>query len=163
MADRNGSARYETIQNNFSLLSRRFEDELAQVCRQEQLSLLPYSPIAGGVLSGKYADGAWPKGARFSDYREGDPRTKSMTGRFLNERSLAATARYAEIARECGLSPVTFAVAWTLTRDFVGSTIFGVTSVEQLDEHLAAAETEIPADALAAVDAIAREIRYPME
>ena len=163
MADRNGSARYETIQNNFSLLSRRFEDELAQVCRQEQLSLLPYSPIAGGVLSGKYADGAWPKGARFSDYREGDPRTKSMTRRFLNERSLAATARYAEIARECGLSPVTFAVAWTLTRDFVGSTIFGVTSVDQLDEHRAAAETEIPADALAAVDAIAREIRYPME
>ncbi len=163
MADRNGSARYETIQNNFSLLSRRFEDELAQVCRRERLSLLPYSPIAGGVLSGKYADGAWPKGARFSDYREGDQRTKSMTRRFLNERTLAATARYAEIARECGLSPVTFAVAWTLTRDFVGSTIFGVTSVDQLDEHLAAAETEIPADALAAVDALAREIRYPME
>ena len=163
MSDRNGSARYETIQNNFSLLSRRFEDELAQVCRQERLSLLPYSPIAGGVLSGKYADGAWPAGARFTDYGEGDPRTRSMTRRFVNERTLAATARYAEIARECGLSPVTFAVAWTLTRKFVGSTIFGVTGVDQLDEHLAAAETEIPADALAAVDAVAREIRYPME
>ena len=66
-----GSARYETIQNNFSLLNRRFEDELAEVCRREQVSLLPYSPIAGGVLSGKYQDGARPGGRALQHLREG--------------------------------------------------------------------------------------------
>jgi aryl-alcohol dehydrogenase-like predicted oxidoreductase len=163
MADRDGLARYETIQNNYSILSRRFEDELARVCRSEKLSLLPYSPIGGGVLSGKYQDGAWPEGARFSQYREGDSRTTTMTQRFVNERTLATAARVGEIAAECGLSPVTFSVAWTLTRDFVGSTIIGVTTLEQLDEHLQAADVELPAEALAAVDALAREIRHPME
>ncbi len=115
------------------------------------------------MLSGKYQDGAWPDGARFSLYREHSPRTKVMTSRFVNERTLATTARVAEIARDCGISPVTFAVAWTLTRDFVGSTIIGVTSPEQLDDHLAAAEVKLPAEALAACDRLAKEIRYPME
>jgi aryl-alcohol dehydrogenase-like predicted oxidoreductase len=85
-----------------------------------------------------------------------------MTGRFVNDRTLATAARVAEIAGDCGLSPVTFAVAWTLTRDFVASTIVGVTSVEQLGEHLAAADAKIPTDALAAVDALSKEIRHPM-
>src|SRR3546814_1355367 len=62
-----GGARYHTIQNNFSLNNRRFEDELAQVCRQEGVSLIPYSPLAGGVLSGKYQGGATPEGARRSE------------------------------------------------------------------------------------------------
>jgi aryl-alcohol dehydrogenase-like predicted oxidoreductase len=163
LADREGLPRYETIQNNYGILSRRFEGELAQVCREEQVSLLPYSPIGGGVLSGKYHGGKWPEGARFSRYREGDRRTQSMTQRFVNERTLATQARIAEIAADCGLSPVTFAVAWTLRRDFVASTIVGVTSLEQLAEHLAAAEAEIPADAMSAVDRLSKEIRYPME
>lgn len=162
MADRHATVRFETIQNHFSLLERRFEAELEAVCRGEGISLLPYSPIAGGVLSGKYADGAWPEGARFTRYREHSARTQTMTRRFVNERTLAATARYAEVARECGLQPVTFAVAWTLTRDFVGSTIVGVTSVAQLREHLAAADATLPRDALAACDRIAKEIRDPM-
>jgi aryl-alcohol dehydrogenase-like predicted oxidoreductase len=163
MADREGTARYETIQNNYSLISRRFEDELAVLCRREQVSLLAYSPIAGGVLSGKYLDGAWPAGARFSGYRGGPPRNRAMTERFVNERTLASTARFAEVARECGLSPVTFALAWVLTRDFLGSAIIGVTRAEQLAEHLAAVEAKLPPEALAAVDRISKEIRYPME
>jgi aryl-alcohol dehydrogenase-like predicted oxidoreductase len=162
MADRHGTVRYETIQNNFGLLNRRFEDELAAVCRQEQLSLLPYSPIGAGVLSGKYQGGAWPEGARFSRYRAGDARTQAMTGRFVNDTTLSVTERVLKIAADCGLSPVTFAVAWTLTKDFVGSTIIGVTHDDQLDEHLAAAEATLPADALAACDQLSREIRYPL-
>ena len=162
MSDRLGLARYETIQNNFSLLNRRFEDELAEACRREQVSLLPYSPIAGGVLSGKYQDGAWPAGARFSRYREGGPRTEAMTRRFVNERTLEATARYAEVARECGLALPTLATAWTLTRDFVASTIIGATHPSQLDETLKAAEVSLSAEALARCDRISREILYPM-
>jgi aryl-alcohol dehydrogenase-like predicted oxidoreductase len=61
-----GVARYETIQNNFSILNTRFMDQLAQVCKEEGVSLLPYSPLAGGVVSGKYLGGATPDGARFS-------------------------------------------------------------------------------------------------
>jgi len=162
-ADRLGTARYHTIQNNFSLLSRRFEDELADACRREKISLLPYSPIAGGVLSGKYQNGAWPAEGRFSVYRNHNPRTQHMTKRYVNERTLAATERLSALAADCGMSLVTFSVAWTLTRDFVGSTLIGVTQVDQLDEHLAAAHAVIPDDILVACDEIGKEIRYPME
>ena len=161
-AERGGSVRYETIQNNYSLLNRRFEDELAEACRRESVSLLAYSPLAGGVLSGKYAGGAWPPGARFTRYREHSPRTQAMTARFVNEATLAATERFARVASDCGLSLPTFAIAWTLTRDFVGSTLIGATQLAQLDALLAAADAKLPADALAAVDQISREIRYPM-
>jgi len=162
VSDKNGFARHETIQNNFSLLNRRFEDELAEVCRREQVSLLAYSPLAGGVLSGKYQGGAWPTPARFTWYNEYSPRTKAMTGRFLNERTLAATERFRQVAAECGMSLVTFAIAWTLTRDFLGSTLIGATHPDQLDDLLAAADAKLPPEALVAVDKISREIRYPM-
>ncbi len=162
-ADILSSVRYETIQNNFSLINRRFEDELAAVCLSEGISLLPYSPIGGGVLSGKYAGGAWPEGARFSTYRHDERRGGRMTARFVNEATLATASRVEALAHECGTSAVAFSVAWTLTRDFVGSTIVGATDVAQMEELLAGAEFRIPADALAACDAITREIRYPME
>lgn len=154
--------RYETIQNNFSLLNRRFEDELANLCRREGVSCLPYSPIGGGVLSGKYQGGAWPEGARFSLYRNGGQRGETMTRRFINDKTLATTERIAALAAECGMSPVTFAVAWTLSRDFVASTIIGATRPEQLDDSLKAAEVTIPAEALQAVDKLTRELMYPL-
>jgi aryl-alcohol dehydrogenase-like predicted oxidoreductase len=161
-ADRAGTVRHESIQNNFSLLNRRFEDELAQVCRAEDVSLLAYSPIGAGVLSGKYADGAWPAGARFSFYREHSSRTRSMATRFVTPETLAVTARVHEIARDCDLAPVTFAIAWVLTHDFLGSALIGVTSREQLGDHLAAAQATLPREALTAVDALSREFRYPL-
>ncbi len=161
-SDLKSLVRYETIQNNFSLLHRRFEDELAEVCRQEKVSLLPYSPIAGGVLSGKYQNDTWPEGARFSAYRGASSRTSTMTRRFVNERTLASTARYIDIAREAGMSVTTLATAWTLSHDFVGSTIIGATKVEQLDDTLAAAEVTLSGDVLKACDKVHREILYPM-
>jgi len=154
--------RYETIQNNFSLVNRRFEDELKTVCRTESVSLLPYSPLAGGVLSGKYQGGKWPEGARFSMYRHGGKRGETMTRRFVNEKTLATVERVAKLAAECDMSLSTFAIAWTLTRDFVGSTIVGATRLEQLDELLRASAVKIPDAALAACDEITREILYPM-
>ena len=162
MSDAHGLVRYETIQNNFSLLNRRFEDELAAVCRAEQVSLLAYSPIAGGVLSGKYAGGQWPDGARFSQYRAGEPRTRIMTDRFVNARTLAAQERFAAIAKDAGMSVVTLGVAWTLAKDFVGSSLVGATSLAQMPELLAAADAKLGADVLAACDAVSREIPYPM-
>ncbi|MBI4516806.1 MAG: aldo/keto reductase [Deltaproteobacteria bacterium] len=161
-SDVHGLARFETIQNNFSLLHRRFEDEIAEVCRREQVSLLAYSPIAGGVLSGKYQNGARPKGARFSTYAEGNPRSQSMARRFVNEQTLAATARFGEIAAAGGMPVATLATAWTLTHSFVGATLIGATRVEQLSETLAAAEVTLTADVLEQCNKVCKEIRYPM-
>jgi len=161
-SDRNGCARYETIQNNFSLLNRRFEDELAEVCRREQVSLLPYSPIAGGVLSGKYQGGAWPEGARFSRYRSDKMRGAAMTARFINERSLAAVDAFARVAADAGHALATLATAWTLSHDFVGSTLIGATRVGQLDDTLAAAGVTLGEDVLVACNAVSREILYPL-
>jgi aryl-alcohol dehydrogenase-like predicted oxidoreductase len=161
-SDRNGLARYETIQNNFSLCHRRFEDELAEVCRRESVSLLPYSPLAGGVLSGKYQDGALPAGARFTAYAKGNPRSQKMATRFVNERTLASTARFTRIAAAAGMPVATLAIAWSLAHDFVGSTIIGATEVAQLTDTLAAADVTLSADVLKACDEVSREIRYPM-
>jgi aryl-alcohol dehydrogenase-like predicted oxidoreductase len=161
-ADRTGSLRYQTIQNHYSLLNRRFEDELATVCQREDVSLLAYSPIAGGVLSGKYQGGQWPEGARFTVYKDDSPRTQAMTRRFLSEQALATTERVHEIARSCDMHPITFSVAWTLSKKFVGSTIIGVSHADQLDVMLAAAEARIPDEALQLCDVLSREIRYPL-
>ena len=109
VSEQRGLARFETIQNNHSLNNRRFEDDLAQVCRQEGVSSIPYSPLAGGVLSGKYNGGATPDGARFSNYLKLGGRQAVMAKRFVNDKSLAATERFGAIAQEAGMSLVTMA------------------------------------------------------
>jgi aryl-alcohol dehydrogenase-like predicted oxidoreductase len=162
VAEMNGFARYETIQNNFSLNNRRFEDELAQACRQEQVSLIPYSPLGGGVLSGKYNGEVWPAGARFSSYRDAGARQAAMVKRFVNDKTLASTARFKAIADAAGLSLVTLATAWSKQHDFVASTIVGVTTPEQLPDILAAADLTLDREVMKQIDAVTREILYPM-
>ncbi|MGD8417649.1 MAG: aldo/keto reductase [Pseudomonadales bacterium] len=162
VSDALGIARYETIQNNFSLNNRRFEDELAQACRQEQVSLIPYSPLAGGVLSGKYNDGARPEGARFTRYLSLGGRQAVMAQRFVNEASLASTAEFMKIAAEAGMAPVTLATAWSKQHDFVASTIVGATRTDQLDDIFAAADVTLSEEVLKRIDEVSREYRYPM-
>ena len=158
-SEMNGLVRYDTVQNNFSMLNRRCESELAQVCRQEGVSLLPFSPLAGGVLCGKYQGGAMPDGARFTDYlKHGGERQKAMAARFVNDRTLAATARFMEIADGLGISVTTLATAWSKQHDFVASTIIGATCVEHLDETLAAADVVLDAETLERIDQVEREI-----
>ena len=162
-SERLGVARYQTIQNNFSINNRRFEDELAQVCREEGVSLIPYSPLAGGVLSGKYQDGARPEGARFTRYMDmTDARQAAMAMRFAGPRALESTAKILEIAKEAGMSPVTLATAWSKQHDFVASTIVGVSSVEQCAEIFAATDLVLPADVMKAIHKVTKEILYPM-
>ena len=162
VSETHGLARYETIQNNFSLNNRRFEDELAQVCLQEGVSLIPYSPLAGGVLSGKYNGGARPEGARFSDYFDMGGRQAAMARRFINDKSLASTERFMAIGAKAGLSPVTLATAWSMQPKFVASTIVGATREEQLDDILAAADVTLSQETLDEIDAVSREFMYPM-
>lgn len=162
-SEANGLTRYDTIQNNFSLLHRRFEDEVAEVCRREKVSLLPYSPLAGGVISGKYNDGQTPEGARFSYYlRKGEPRQRAMAERFVNEKSLQTTARMIEIAKEADMDVVTLATAWSKQHDYVASTIVGASHEDQLDAILAAADLTLSDEVLRKLDQVSAEIMYPM-
>ena len=85
-----------------------------------------------------------------------------MTKRFINDKTLATTERISKLAAELTLAPVTFAVAWTLSHDFVASSIIGATRAEQLDEILAAAEVKLSPEVLGRVDEITRELLYPM-
>ncbi|MEC9191253.1 MAG: aldo/keto reductase [Pseudomonadota bacterium] len=163
VADYEGWSRFQSIQNNFSLLNRRFMDELANVCRQEQVSLLPYSPLGGGVLSGKYNLGEVPQNSRFADYRQsGETRQRAMADRFLNEGTLASTEHYLEIAGAAGLAPVTLATAWSMQHDFVASTIIGARTAEQLEDSLAALDVTLDDEVLRQCDAVHKQILYPM-
>ena len=161
-ADKHHVDRYETVQNNFSLINRRCESELAQCLRQEKMSLLPYSPLGGGVLTGKYQNGA-PEGARFTAYlKEGNERQKQMATRFVNERTLETTRRLAEIAQSIGTTVAALSVAWSRQHDFVASTIIGATSVAQLNESLAAIDLILDQETLQRIDQIDAEIPSPM-
>ena len=158
-----GISRFESIQNNFSLNNPRFLDELAEVCKKEQISLLPYSPIAGGVLSGKYNGKFYPDIARFSEYLKSDnPRVQGQATRFVNEKTLNATQKYIQIARELNISPVTLAVAYSKQLDFVASTIIGARTAEQLDESFAAFDVNLSDETMDKIKKIQLEIMYPM-
>ncbi len=155
-------ARFESIQNNFSLLNRRFLDELSTLCKREQISLLPYSPLGGGVLSGKYNQNPHANG-RFSGYANStDKRQRLMAQRFLNDRTMLSTQKYLKIAQENDLHPVTMATAWSKQFDFVASTIIGATTPEQLDATLAAMDLTLSDEILKACDKVHSEILYPM-
>ena len=163
ISDYEGWSRFESIQNNFSLLNRRFFDELANVCRREQVSLLPYSPIGGGVLSGKYNDGKFPAGTRFGEYHsDPSPRQQAMAQRFVNDGTLASTGKYLEIARQAGMSPVTLATAWSMHFDFVASTIIGARTADQLEEVFAALDVRLDEELLKSCDEVHEQIPYPM-
>lgn len=162
VAEYEGFARFQSIQNNFSLLNRRFLDELAEVCRREHVSLLPYSPIGGGVLSGKYNQPEVPKNSRFVEYSDADARQRAMASRFVNEGTLASTAKYMEIAKEAGMSPVTLATAWSMNFDFVASTIIGARTADQLKDSLAALDVKLSDETMKQCDEVHKQILYPM-
>lgn len=156
-------ARFESIQNNFSLLNPRFHDELANVCRREKISLLPYSPIGGGVLSGKYNGGFYPEDSRFGIYMKNkSKRVQAMANRFVNDKTLEATSRYMKLADEYGVSPVTLAVAYSMHFDFVASTIIGARVLSQLDDSFAAFDFKIDNELMGKIEEIQKDILYPM-
>ncbi len=157
------TARYDTVQNNFSLINRRCESELAQVCRRENVSLLPFSPLGGGMLTGKYNDGL-PPGGRFTDYlATGGPRQKSMAQRFVNPRTIETARRLTQIAKDVGITLTAMAVAWSRQHDFVASTIIGATTVQQLSESLQARDLILDTETLKRIDQVDEEIPCAMK
>ena len=141
-----------SIQNAYSLLNRMFDGELAEASFREKVPLLAYSPLAMGMLSGKYAGGAMPPRARlalFADFGE----------RYKRELARAAAEDYGRLAQSRGLSAVEMALAFVRTRWFVASTIVGATDLAQLKQNIDSVKVELDAETLAGIDAIHR--RYP--
>ena len=161
-SEHKGYARFESIQNNFSLLNRRFLDELSTLCEKEQVSLLPYSPLGGGVLSGKYNQPNNTQGRFVSYMKSPNARQRLIADRFANDKALASVQKYLKIAAEANLDPVTMATAWSKQFSFVASTIIGATTPDQLDATLAAMDLELSDEVLKACDKVHAEILYPM-
>ncbi|TDV69951.1 NADP(H)-dependent aldo-keto reductase [Pseudomonas sp. LP_7_YM] len=152
-SDAHGLGRPVSIQNPYNLLNRSFEVGLAEVALREQCGLLAYSPLAFGLLSGKYANGARPAKGRLSLY--------SRFTRYFNPQSEAACARYVALAREHGLDPAQMALAFVTGRPFVTSNIIGATTLEQLDSNIAGAQQVLCEEVLAAIEAIHKDQPNP--
>jgi aryl-alcohol dehydrogenase-like predicted oxidoreductase len=145
-AEAKGMARVQSIQNAYSLLNRTYEVALAEVSLREQVSLLAYSPLAQGYLSGKYLDGARPPGARSTLFNRGQ--------RYENPTAEAAIRKYLALAREFGLDPAQMALAFVNSRPFVTSSIIGATKMEQLRTDIASVEVTITPELEKRINAI---------
>ena len=138
--------RIACIQNPYNLLNRSFEVGLAEISDRERVSLIAYSPLAFGMLSGKYAGGARPANTRISRY--------DRFVRYTNGRGVAATEDYLEVARSFGLDPVQLAISFVLSRRYVASLLIGATTEAQLRENLAAGEATIEKRTLKAIEKV---------
>jgi aryl-alcohol dehydrogenase (NADP+) len=141
-----------TVQNTASLVSRSVEGDLAEAMFRTNMSLLPYSPLAGGMLTGKYHGHAKPPGARYTLF-------DTIGGRYRKPMVFEACDAYAVVARKHGLTLVQLALGWIRSRWYVGSTIVGATSVGQLDEDLDAFDVDLSDAAKADIAEV--ELRYP--
>ncbi|MES9943859.1 MAG: NADP(H)-dependent aldo-keto reductase [Candidatus Thiodiazotropha sp.] len=135
-----------SIQNPYNLLNRTFEIGLAEIAHREGCGLLAYSPMAFGVLSGKYLNGQQPKGARLTLFDRFD--------RYSNPQVQRATEEYVELAQQEGLNPAQMALAYVTSRPFVTSNIIGATSLAQLDENLESINTSLSKEVLQGIEAI---------
>ena len=141
-----------TIQNSYSVLSRNVDNDLAEALFREGMSLLAYSPLAAGRLSGKYRGGAKPANARFTLF-------DGMGIRFRKPIVDEAIEAYAAVAQRRGLSLVELALGYVRSRWFLGASIIGATSMAQLEEDIAAAQGELDPATLAEIAAV--QVRYP--
>lgn len=141
-----------TIQNSYSLLSRNVDNDLAEALYRENMTLLAYSPLAAGLLSGKYRGGAQPPRGRFTLF-------DTLGMRFKKPIVPEAIEAYADLARRSGITLVQLALGYVASRWYLGSSIIGATTMEQLREDIAAGQFELDAETLADIEALRG--RYP--
>lgn len=153
LAEETGLPRVASLQNEYSLLYRMHDTDMAEISHHEGVGLLAYSPLAAGILSGKYSGGAVPEPSRGAEI-------KGIGGR-LTPRAWAAADAYGELAREHGLDPVQMALAFCLTRPFMTSAIIGATAMDQLERALGAATVTLSEEVLAGIDRIHRAMPQP--
>ena len=142
-----------SVQNPYSLLNRTYEVGMAEMSLRENLPLLAYSPLAFGMLTGKYRNGAQPQGARLTLFERFQ--------RYSKPKAVEAIERYAAIAEQAGISLTTLSLAFVNSRHFLGANIIGATSIEQLRENIASIDTVLSADTLAAIEEVHSEISNP--
>jgi aryl-alcohol dehydrogenase-like predicted oxidoreductase len=154
LSEQHALPRMVSIQNEFSLLHAKDWPYLVENCVRENVAYLPWSPLAGGVLSGKYLNGQMPKGSRWTfEQRNGIFRDTPATH--------AATEKYVELAKSYDLTPSQLALAWCDQVDGVTSTIIGATSMAQLKENIAAFNLPLSKDALADIGQIFKDYPVP--
>jgi aryl-alcohol dehydrogenase-like predicted oxidoreductase len=153
LADKHGLPRVMSIQNPYNLLNRTFEIGLAEMAIREQCGLLAYSPLAFGVLTGKYMDGERPAASRLSLF--------TRFQRYTTALAETATKEYAAIAKKHGLNMAQMALAYVNSRPFVTSNIIGATTMEQLDMNVKSIDVTLAPEALSDIEAVQRSISNP--
>ena len=144
LAEKHGLPRMVSVQNEYSLLCRLYDTDMAEMTQHEQVGLLSFSPLAAGMLSGKYGPDKTPEGSRRSI-------TTDLGGR-ITDRVWPAIDAYQAVADKHGLNIVQMSMAWCLTRPFMTSAIFGATSLEQLKTILDAQDLKLSDDVLRDLD-----------
>ena len=145
-----------TVQPRYNLLFRQFERDLFPMCEAENLATLCYNPLAGGLLTGKYLNGAPPEGAT----RFGTGSTAAAyRQRYWHEREFEAVGRIMDVAQDLGLSPERLAVAWLLAQRGVTCAVLGVSRAYQLSQVLLASETKLDEQVLDQLNTITHEFR----
>ena len=151
-AEAAGLPRMASVQNEYSLLCRLFDTDMAEMAVNEDVTLLSFSPLACGLLTGKYQNGAVPQGSRLS--------INANLGGRVSDRLWPVVQAYLDLAERHGLDPVHMAMAWQRTRPFAVSAIFGATTSDQLAQILAGKDVALSDDVTAEIDALHR--RHPM-
>lgn len=146
--------RIASIQNEYSLICRHFDLDMAEVCAHEDIGLMAYSPLAAGALSGKYLDGDIPAGTRRS-------MQSSLNGRYVPQ-SEKVIEFYAGVAKKHGLNLAQMSLSFCLSRPFMMSAIIGATSMEQLKTNVASKDLVLNEDVMADIQAIYRDHPAPM-
>ena len=151
VAERIGAPKPISIQNAYNLLNRHYDGPLAEATKHEHVSLLAYSALAFGLLSGKHVNGLVPS-TRFALF-------EGFGARYRKPNVDEAVAAYTTLAREHGLTPTQLALAFVRSRWFVASTIIGATTLEQLEENLGSVQVQLSPEVLAGIEAI--HAKYP--
>src|SRR3984957_2530276 len=150
-----GWAGIASVQPRYNLLFRTFERDLLPLCREEGIGVIPYNPLAGGMLTGKHAKGAPPEGSRFTLGNAG----ARYQERYWHDREFESVEALRGVAAEAGTSMATMAVSWVLANKAITAPIIGASRPEQLADSLAAAETPMAADLKAKLDDLTHEWR----
>ena len=149
-----GLPRVVSIQNPYSLLNRSFEAGLSEIAINEEVGLLPYSPLAGGVLSGKYLNGQKPENARMTLFER-------MRTRYTNQHAENAVLEYQKIALKYDLNLTQMAINFVTKQNFVTSNIIGATSIDQLEENIDSINCELNEEVIKEIEKVHKIYTYP--
>jgi len=151
-----GVAKLVSVQPRYNLLFREMERELFPLCSEEGLAVIPYNPLAGGLLTGKHSPAAAPpEGTRFSVGNS----AKMYSDRYWQEREFSTVAEFVRLAQEAGVEPTTLALAWVLANPVVTAPLIGASRPEQLAANLAAVEYRLDPDLKEALDRLTHDYR----